>query len=155
MLKKKFFIFAGLLAAGCAVTQTPNMTLTQQQKTPPSTTSANATMQAVTQSVVQNLNLPVSTVGHVSRHAQNFVGQLVRIQGFVLQKEPGYVIISDEASGSLGFYDLPVTGLDTSKLQLKGEYIFYGTLVYQGLTAINKNPYHLELLQAPESFHQT
>ncbi|MDE2311687.1 MAG: PQQ-binding-like beta-propeller repeat protein [Patescibacteria group bacterium] len=85
------------------------------------------------------------TVGQVSRHAIDFVNQNVSIAGYVLRQENGYAIISDEASGSLGPYDLPIRGVGVSGLAVGKKYTFVGTLTQGGLDAVNHNSFHLEL----------
>ena len=52
----------------------------------------------------------VHKVGAVTWHAAKFVGKDVVLEGYVLAKEPGYVLFSDEATGKITAHDLPVTG---------------------------------------------
>ncbi len=99
---------------------------------------------------VSNLNLSPHTVGQVTRHATNFIGQNIKVQGYLLKKEPGYIIISDEAGGSLSMYDLPVIGPGIDAVQFGKKYIFQGMFLGKGLIASNKNPNHLELSQPPQ-----
>jgi hypothetical protein len=89
---------------------------------------------------------PILSVGQVSRHPQKFLNQSVNISGFVLGVENGYVIFSDENSGLIGPYDLPVSGTGVNNLALKQKYTVHGTLKYKGLDASNHNMYHLELI---------
>ena len=91
----------------------------------------------------------VHTVGEVTRHAQSFVGQTVFIRGYLLQRENGYVIFSDEATGSISSFDLPVTGQGIDLMQPNQAYLVEGTFLNQGLTASNGNLYHLELSSLP------
>lgn len=100
---------------------------------------------AISTTAAPTLN-PV-TVGNVSRHAQNYLGQTVIIAGYVLSQQNGYVIISDEPGGTVGFYDLPVMGPGVAGLQLKQKYVFQGILRGTGLTSTNRNPDHLELAE--------
>lgn len=85
------------------------------------------------------------TIGQVSRHANSYVGQTITLTGYVLKQENGYVLFSDEQSGNVGFYDLPVSGAAINNLILKQKYIIQGVLKYQGLAASNGNPYHFEI----------
>ena len=101
--------------------------------------------------ILPSLNQTVtpSTVGTVSRHPQSYVNQTVTVAGYILQQQNGYAIFSDEAAGPIGPYDLPVVGTGVAGLATKQKYILQGILTYQGLTASNNNPYHLELTAAP------
>lgn len=94
---------------------------------------------------------PVIDVGQVTRHAADFVGRDVAVSGYLLKKESGYIIISDEKNGSLSRYDLPVTGPGISSLIDGTKYIFRGKFVDSGLTVSNGNPDHLELSALPEA----
>jgi hypothetical protein len=94
-------------------------------------------------------SLPVYTVGHVSRHVLPFVNQKVRLQAYLLEKDTNYIIVSDEPSGSLSRYDLPVEGKGIDVLQPGYLYIIEGVILDHGLHASNGNPYHLELSQLP------
>ncbi len=87
---------------------------------------------------------PVLKIGQVSRHPKNYVNQSVTATGYVLLKQNGYAIFSDEATGSIGPYDLPVSGVGVDSLTLKGKYTLQGILKYKGLAASNHNLYHLE-----------
>lgn len=94
--------------------------------------------------------LPIHSIGSVTRHAGDFLNQTVRVQGYVLKKESGYVIFSDEASGSITSYDLPVAGSGTESLQFNQKYALIGKFVHGGLQSSNQNPYHLDLSNQPE-----
>ncbi len=85
------------------------------------------------------------TIGQVSRHPQNYVNQPVTVAGYVLEQQNGYAIFSDENSGSIGVYDLPVSGPGVDGLGLKQKYTLQGILKYQGLASSNRNPYYLEV----------
>lgn len=111
-------------------------------------TNGNLSASSITSG--QNGNLPILAVGQVSRHAGNYINKTVKLSGYVLQKVADYIIISDEPSGAVGYYDLPVTGSGIASLGLHAKYIFYGQLKFKGLNASNGNPYHLELYQASE-----
>ncbi len=93
--------------------------------------------------------LTTHTVGDVTRYAQLFVGQTVLIRGYLLKKETGYVIFSDEPTGSISSFDLPVTGQGIDLMQPNQAYLVQGTFLGQGLTASNGNVYHLELSSPP------
>jgi|GEM_PF-4629360 len=88
-------------------------------------------------------------VGAVTWHAKNFVGKEVRVVGFVLKKEKGYILFSDEGTGAVTVGDMPVVGSGVDNMLLKGKYILEGKFVYLGLVASNGNKYHLELSQPP------
>lgn len=88
---------------------------------------------------------PVLTIGQVSRHPQNYVNKSVAVAGYVLEQQNGYAIFSDESVGTIGVYDLPVSGSGVNNLAPKQKYTLQGILKYQSLTASNHNPYHLEL----------
>jgi hypothetical protein len=88
-------------------------------------------------------------VGAVSRHASGYVGKPVNIAGYVLASENGYVLISDEPGGSIGHYDLPVTGEGLADLKPRVRYVFEGQLLDRGLKAVNGDPVHLELTAPP------
>ncbi len=96
-----------------------------------------------------NQTLPTHTVGEVTQHAQSFVGQTVLIQGYFLKKEAGYIIFSDESTGLISSYDLPITGTGIDLMQPNHLYLVNGLFVNHGLTSSNSNQYHLELLVVP------
>ena len=116
---------------------------------------ANHTNQNV--AVVANINtvskktiIPAPIrVGAVTWHTKNFVNKEVKIVGFVLKKEKGYILFSDEATGPVTVGDMPVVGSGVDNMVLKGKYILQGVFLYNGLTASNGNQYHLELTQLP------
>ncbi len=93
--------------------------------------------------------LVTHTVGEVTRHAQSFVGQSVLIRGYLLKKETGYAIFSDEATGTISSFDLPVTGQGVDLMQPDQAYLIEGIFLRQGLTASNGNSYHLQLSSPP------
>ena len=84
-------------------------------------------------------------VGTVSRHASGYAGKQVSIVGYVLARENGYVLVSDEPGGRIGHYDLPVTGAALADLKPRVRYVFQGELLDHGLKAVNGDPVHLEL----------
>lgn len=94
---------------------------------------------------IKSAGLPLYRVGQITRHAKNFLGQHLRLEGYLLQKEVGYVIFSDEAKGPVGFYDLPVVGVQTATIQPGTKYILEGVFSQSRLLTINHNPYSLKL----------
>ncbi len=93
---------------------------------------------------------PLYTVGKVTWHAKNFVSKHIRVKGYLIKKETGYLIFSDESSGKLTSHDLPVIGKGIEIVKPAKKYILEGTFVYQGLNASNHNPYHLKLSRSPQ-----
>jgi hypothetical protein len=100
--------------------------------------------------VPSNQNLTLHTVGEVTRHALQFVGQNVLLKGYLLKKESGYIIFSDEPTGSISSYDLPVTGASIDLIQPKKLYLIEGTFLDHGLISSNGNKFHLKLTTAPK-----
>ena len=94
--------------------------------------------------------LPITTIGSVTRHAGNFFNQTIRVEGYLLKKEKGYGIFSDERSGTIGSFDLPVTGAGVDSIGYNKKYLLEGRFVSGGLTSSNGNPNHLELTVAPK-----
>ncbi len=90
-----------------------------------------------------------TTIGTVTRHASQYVGKHMSVRGFVLKKETGYVILSDEAAGSISKYDLPVSGIGEETMQTGAEYRIEGIFLDTGLVASNGNPDHVLLDKAP------
>jgi hypothetical protein len=88
-------------------------------------------------------------VGVVTRHASRYIGHQLTISGFILGQESGYALVSDEASGRIGHFDLPVVGATVSTLKTHMRYEFEGRLVGSGLKAVNGDPVHLELIAPP------
>jgi hypothetical protein len=91
----------------------------------------------------------VHKVGAVTWHAAKFVGKDVVLEGYVLAKEPGYVLFSDEATGKITAHDLPVAGTGADTMQTKTKYVIEGIFLDHGLSASNGSPYHLELTDLP------
>ncbi len=100
-------------------------------------------------STPQSLHMPVYTVGYVTRHAAYFSNTMVEMHGYVLKDTGAYSIVSDEKNGVVTAGDLPVADTAPEKLSAGTSYLFRGTLVRDGLTASNGNPYHLELANDP------
>ena len=88
-------------------------------------------------------------VGSVTWHAKKFAGQNLLIVGYVLRREAGYVLFSDEPTGAVSAHDLPVAGLGIEQLSITKKYLLSGKFVEGGLAASNGNLYHLELAAAP------
>ncbi len=88
-------------------------------------------------------------VGAVTRHADGFVGQHVVLRGYLLAREPGYILFSDEARGRISRYDLPVTGAGIERMAPMRKYVIEGEFLDHGLAAGNGSPYHLELSAPP------
>jgi hypothetical protein len=88
-------------------------------------------------------------VGAVTRHPNRYVGEVVRLSGFLLKREPGYILFSDEPGGRVGRFDLPVTGRGIDEIQPRHRYHIEGRFLDGGLAAANGNPYHLELSAPP------
>jgi hypothetical protein len=91
----------------------------------------------------------VHKVGAVTRHAAGFVGQHIVLSGYLLAREPGYILFSDEPRGRISRYDLPVTGAGTEKMRRMRRYLIEGAFLDHGLAARNGNPDHLELSAPP------
>ncbi len=92
----------------------------------------------------------VHKVGAVTRHAAKYAGQDIVLTGYLLAREPGYVLFSDEPGGRIGRYDLPVSGDGIDQLQPRTKYVIEGTFLDHGLTASNGNAYHLALTAPPQ-----
>ncbi len=93
---------------------------------------------------------PIHTVGNVTWHPASYAGKTVAMKGYLLRRETGYVIFSDEPRGKLSAHDLPVTGPDIAGLKADQKYLLTGRFVKGGLAAMNHNPYHLVLTEAPK-----
>ena len=70
-------------------------------------------------------------------------------QAYVLAREPGYVLFSDEATGKIGVHDLPVNGPGAEAMLPARKYVIEVVFLDHGLTASNGSPLHLELTTAP------
>ena len=90
--------------------------------------------------------LPLHTIGQVTRHAKDFVGQKVRVEGYLIKKEKGYLIFSDESKGAISSFDLPVTGSGLEAVKSGQKYILEGQFIKSSLSSSNKNLHHLKLL---------
>jgi hypothetical protein len=92
---------------------------------------------------------PALKVGAVTWHAAKYAAKDVRIMGFVLARDPGYILFSDEPNGSISAHDLPVTGPGITDMMDGKRYLLVGRFVKGGLQATNGNLYHLELTAPP------
>jgi hypothetical protein len=92
----------------------------------------------------------IHSVGSVTRHAAKYVNQEVILRGYLIGRETGYILFSDEPRGHITRFDLPVMGGGIETLQPMQRYIIEGTFLDHGLTANNANPDHLELTAPPQ-----
>ncbi len=95
--------------------------------------------------------LPLHTIGQVTRHANRFAGQNVKVAGYLIKKEAGYLIFSDETVGAISSFDLPVIGAGIDIVKSGQKYTLEGAFIYGGLKSSNKNLYHLELSNIPQA----
>ncbi|WP_127902698.1 hypothetical protein [Solirhodobacter olei] len=95
------------------------------------------------------LALPLHRVGTVTWHPTRYSGKVVRMEGYLLRREKGYILFSDEPGGSVSSHDLPVIGTGIETIRPKRKYILTGLFVKGGLRAANHNPYHLKLTAPP------
>ena len=91
----------------------------------------------------------IHKVGKVTWHPARYVGHSIRLDGYVLVKEAGYVLLSDEATGKVSAHDLPVIGDGVEQMRQGGRYLVEGKFVHGGFKAMNASPYHLELSAPP------
>lgn len=92
----------------------------------------------------------IHSVGSITRHAKKFIGKDVVMHGYLLARRKGYILFSDEPSGRIGRYDLPVTGTGIDAILPHTRYVISGRFLDHGLTASNGNPDHLELTSPPQ-----
>jgi hypothetical protein len=90
-------------------------------------------------------------VGAVTRHPERFVGQHVLLSGYLLAREAGYILFSDEPRGRISSYDLPVVGPSVDRMVPTKRYMIEGEFRDHGLTASNGSHYHLELSAPPRA----
>ena len=88
-------------------------------------------------------------VGAVTRHAERFVGQHVLLSGYLLARDAGYILFSDEPRGKISRYDLPVAGAGIDQMMPTKRYLIEGEFLDRGLAASNGNRYQLELSAPP------
>ncbi len=86
---------------------------------------------------------PVYTVGELTWRAKQYLNQSVRVRGYLLKKEVGYNIFSDEKSGSMTAHDLSVTGAGISTMQLEHAYTLGGVFVVN--SSLNSTLYALKI----------
>ncbi len=111
----------------------------------------NSPLQTKIPDSVGSISTPAaSLVGKITRHANNFINKNVKVRGYLIKKEIGYIIISDEASGAISMYDLPVIGPGIDAVKPNKKYVFQGMFLGQGRVFSNNSPDHLELSQPPE-----
>ncbi len=122
----------------------PSQTQKEQSPAPTARPAASA-------SPTPTRNLPLHTIGQVTWHPKNYINQNVSMQGYLLKREVGYVIFSDEATGPITSHDLPVVGPGIDAVQLGQKYILEGRFIKGGLESSNKSPYHLELSNVPRT----
>ena len=94
-------------------------------------------------------NLPIHTIGQITRHAKDFVGKNIKVAGYLIKKETDYLIFSDEAMGAISSFDLPVIGQGVDIVKSGKKYVLEGKFIEGGLQSSNKNLYHLELSNSP------
>ncbi len=116
---------------------------------PTPTLSVSLTLTAVS-AATPIPQLTIHTIGQITHHAQNFVNQTLKMQGYLLAIRDGYDIFSDESGGAINPFDLPIRGLGIATVTFKKKYQLYGKFLFGGLTASNNNQYHLELLAPPQ-----
>ncbi|HEX9503670.1 MAG TPA: hypothetical protein VF974_05110 [Patescibacteria group bacterium] len=138
-MKRITLVIASVLLLASACNKPKNSVI----QTPPSTP---AVIVPAKQPMKEALPLPaLHTVGQVTWHAGGFINQRVRVRGYLLKTEKGYILFSDESSGPITLHDLPVTGVGIENMKTKLKYELVGTFLDHGLTASNKSPNHLEL----------
>lgn len=95
-------------------------------------------------------SLAVHSVGEITRHAKPFIGQKLLIKGYLLKKEKGYIIFSDEPTGAISTFDLPVNGEGNDLIKPNQAYFIEGIFLDRGLVSSNGNSYHFELSASPK-----
>lgn len=84
------------------------------------------------------------TVGYITSHSSELVGTVMKVDGYMLKQENGYLMFSDESSGNISSGDLPVLTSGTDSFAPNQKYQLIGELINGGIDAINKNTYHFE-----------
>jgi outer membrane protein assembly factor BamB len=106
---------------------------------------------STTTSTSLNTSMPIEpTIGTVTRHPAGFIGKELGFYGYLLKAESGYGIFSDESTGTISSFDLPVSGAGVDAVIPGHKYLLQGTFLDQGLAASNGSIYHLELLAPPK-----
>ncbi len=95
--------------------------------------------------------IPLYSVGQAERSVIN--GGLIQIHGYRLRTEGGYILASDEPSGSVSPRDLPIFGSSLSSLKSGRQYLFTGIFYNKGkFVAVNGNKLQFILSAAPKSY---
>jgi hypothetical protein len=152
-LKSALLIGASILVVGGATI----LFVGGNQSTPadaPPVASAPATQMATSTPIEATTTTAtikeVPTIGYVTRHhAAELVNTIIKMSGYMLKREKGYIIISDEKVDIPNPHDLPVTGNGVDLVKSLKKYTFTGKLVYQQLNASNQDPYSLQLITPP------
>ena len=76
-------------------------------------------------------------VGAVTRHAAGFLGRHVLLGGYLLARETGYILFSDEPSGRISPYDLPVLGPGIDRMLPMKKILIEGTFLHRDVAASN------------------
>ncbi len=98
-----------------------------------------------------NAFLTPATIGSVTRHDAGFIDKNIRVNGYLLKQESGYAIFSDESSGDIGYYDLPISGAGISDTKLNQKYKLEGKFIKSAeKTSSNGSPFMLELSSLPQ-----
>jgi len=88
-------------------------------------------------------------VGAVTRHAERFVGQHVLLSGYLLARDAGYILFSDEPRGKISRYDLPVAGPGIDQIMPTKRNLIEGEFLDRSVAASNGSQYQLELSAPP------
>src|SRR5258708_37304141 len=116
-----------LLASACNKPKNPVI------QTPPSTP---AVIVPAKQPMKEALPLPaLHTGGQVSWHPGGFINQRVRVRGYLLKTEKGYILFSDESSRPITLHDLPVTVVGMQNLKTTPTNELLATFLDQALTS--------------------
>jgi hypothetical protein len=148
-----------VLLAAAACQKTPNSSGQQPNSAPAENSTQNQTSQMQTnsqtskalsalpqtQSAQVSVDPKIYLVGNITFHAANFVNKYIKITGYIIARENGYIIFSDEKIDTPNPHDLPVTGSGLDKILPLHKYVLSGQFVYGGLVASNNNPYHFEV----------
>lgn len=101
-------------------------------------------------SVSQTKYVSLKTMGSATRHPDGFIGKNIKVSGYLLKQEKGYGIFSDEINGTVGYYDLPISGSGVDATKTKQKYNFQGKFVRQSIKSSNGSPFLLELSAPPQ-----
>ncbi len=89
------------------------------------------------------------TIGTMTRHPDQYVGENVLVRGYPLAVGSGYAIFSDEASGAISSFDLPVVGAGAETVATGTQYTLQGTFTAGNAAAMNGSTYQLQLSATP------